>query len=137
MKHLITLFILCFSLTAFAQDSTNETVSRVLHKLNFGQTASFNNIEIKFVSVISDSRCPVSVNCIRAGEAEVLVDVFKNGEFLKQQKLTFYPSAVNKKVTSLFVSETLNISGLNLMPYPIGPEKIDKKSYFLEVIIEK
>ena len=85
---------------------------------------------------VVDSRCPKNVSCIRAGEAEVLVDIFKNGQFLKQQKLVFYASSTKKTMTTLYTSNTLNITGFRLLPYPIGTDKIDQKEYLLELLIE-
>ena len=50
------------------------------------QQVAFKNYEIKFKKVITDSRCPKSVICVRAGEAEVLVSVYRNGDFVEDRK---------------------------------------------------
>jgi len=63
------LFIL-FSMTALAQTKESFT-------LNYGKqkTASKSKLKVMFVSVVEDSRCPVGVNCIWAGNAKVKVKI--------------------------------------------------------------
>ena len=47
------------------------------------QKVSFNDYDVKFKKVITDSRCPKNVMCVRAGEAYVLVSIYKNSHFLR------------------------------------------------------
>ena len=60
---------------AFAQSS--ETVS-----VNIGDSATLSKskIAIKFIKVIEDSRCPVNVNCIWAGNAKIEVEISKGAK---------------------------------------------------------
>ncbi len=132
MKPIIAALLFCMlSFTPEAQE-LNKTIS----KLNFEEAVTIDNIKIKLVKIISDSRCPKNVSCIRAGEAKILVDVFKDGKLLKQQQLIFYPTEIDENDTTLYISDTLKISGLNLLPYPDGIEKIKDKNYYLELAIE-
>ncbi len=39
------------------------------------KTAKKSKLKVKFVSVIDDSRCPVGVNCIWAGNAKIKVHI--------------------------------------------------------------
>ena len=50
--------------------------------LNVGQSVSFpgQNLEIKFLDLIGDSRCPINVVCIWAGEATCQVEITSAGE---------------------------------------------------------
>lgn len=45
-------------------------------KLKAGRSVTFEKegLRLRFASVASDSRCPVNVNCVWAGNAEVLVE---------------------------------------------------------------
>ena len=62
----------------------------------------------------------------------MLVNVYENGNFLEQQKLTFFPSGVsNEAKNTLIANSNINISGLNLEPYPKGLKKIRNKDYLL------
>jgi len=128
MKLFYTAFIFILSITIQAQDVAS---------LVYGNTLTIDEIDIEFVEVLEDSRCPSNVNCIQAGRAVVLVNVFANGEFLEERKLEFYPSGFsNQSVTTLFNADGLRISGLNLMPYPVAMSKIPKENYFLELAID-
>ena len=114
--HVLLLLILISSIS-FAQDSTNVKVEtpKIVSKLVYGETLQINDIEIKFVQVLSDSRCPKNVTCVRAGEAVVLVDVFKNGKKIEQKELKFTPTSyLQNKIGNLFASKGLNISAINI-----------------------
>lgn len=102
--------------------------------LNYGTTIAINEVDIEFVDVIEDSRCPLNVQCVQAGKAVVLVNVYFQGNFIEERKLVFHPSGFSKKSgTMIYNSDLLQITGLNLMPYPIAESKILKKDYYLEL----
>lgn len=117
-----------FSISIYAQD---------IASLNYGTVIAIDEVDIEFVEVLEDSRCPKNVNCIQAGKAVVLVNVYANGEFLEERKLEFHPSGFNNQsLTTLFNTEGLKITGLNLMPYPVALSKTPKEAYFLELAID-
>ncbi len=64
-----------FAVSAFAQ--TGESVSV---KIGDSATLSRSKIAIKFVKLIEDSRCPVNVNCIWAGNAKIEVEISKGSK---------------------------------------------------------
>lgn len=128
MKLFYFAFFFIFSVTIQAQDIAN---------LAYGTTIAIDEVDIEFVQVLEDSRCPANVNCIQAGRAVVLVNVYANGAFLEQRKLEFYPSGFNNQsMTTLFNADGLKISGLNLMPYPVALSKTPKQDYFLELAVD-
>ena len=128
MRLFYIVFFFIFSVSIQAQ-----TVA----SLNYGASIAIDEVEVEFVKVLEDSRCPANVNCIQAGRAVVLVNVFANGEFLEERKLEFYPSGFsNQSVTTLFNADGLRITGLNLMPYPVAMTKTPKEDYFLELAID-
>ncbi len=128
MRLLFIAFLFLISFTLQAQTT--------VANLNYGTTIAIDEVDIEFVKVIEDSRCPANVNCIQAGRAVVLVNVFANGIFLEERKLEFYPSGFsNQSVTTLFNADGLQITGLNLMPYPIVLSKTPKENYYLELAI--
>ena len=89
--HLFFFFII--STIAFAQGSRYKNPPRDAPILLFGETISIDNLEFSFVSVEKDSRCPNGAQCIWAGEAIVIVEVFENGKILERNKLTFSPTS--------------------------------------------
>lgn len=106
--------------------------SQMITDVYLGETIQIENIDIEFVELVTDSRCPKSVQCIRAGEAIILVNVYENGILLEQKKLTFHATGfTNEKKNSLFSAHDIFITGLNLEPYPIGMEKPKKEDYLL------
>lgn len=100
-----------------------------------GELLNFGNRSLKFKDVISDSRCPINVTCIWAGEAKVLVELFENGRFLEEKVLL-----VNSQNSSLsFLSEAVeySISGIDLMPYPTIESKNTKPDYSLKMWVSE
>jgi len=51
-------------------------------RLALGETAAVgpDGLTVRFVSVVEDSRCPVGVQCVRAGEAKVQLALRAPGE---------------------------------------------------------
>lgn len=124
-------------LTLFSFFILNTSVfAQELAILNFGTNVTISEVDIEFVDVIEDSRCPANVQCVLAGKAVVLVKVYFQGNFIEERKLVFHPSGFsNKSLKMLYNSELLQITGLNLMPYPVAESKILKKDYYLELDI--
>jgi len=77
MKKLIAgmLFVVLTAgvIPAFAKQP--QTVEVLIHK----QVTARAGIKITFVALVEDSRCPVDVDCIWAGNAKITVRVTKNG----------------------------------------------------------
>lgn len=134
MKSLICTVFILFATCTFSQNSNNEKVTapKIISKLKLNTTYKTKNVEVKLVEVISDSRCPKGVTCIWAGEATVLVDIFKDGEKLERKKVTFDSNGVK----DIFSSETVSITGYNVMPYPEADVKINPKDYYLQLEVK-
>jgi len=69
-------FLALVACAELGQESLDESFT-----LRVGETARVENagIEIQFEQVVSDSRCPRDVTCIRAGEAVVRLSVEAGG----------------------------------------------------------
>jgi hypothetical protein len=139
MKHLLYLFTFLISSVSIAQDSTQVVIAeapRIVSKLLYGEKTQFNNIELEFVEVLQDSRCPKNVTCVWAGEVIVLVDVFENGVKSEQKKLTLSPTShLQDRLGNLFFSEEIKISGFNVLPYPVSGIKTNKEDYYIQIDI--
>jgi hypothetical protein len=133
---LITLLIVNLNFTQDSTDNKKETPTKTVTILNFGESLQFEDIRIKFVEVVQDSRCPKNVTCIWAGEVVVLVAIYNKGKKLEQKKLTLSPtSQLQDIVGNLYASETLKLTGFNVFPYPETKAKIDLNDYYLEIQI--
>ena len=105
--------------------------------INYGTTIAIEEIDLEFVEVLEDSRCPANVNCIQAGKAVVLVNIYVNGNISEERKLEFHPSGfTNLNINTLFNTNGLRIKGLNLLPYPVAMTKTPKEAYFLDLAID-
>jgi hypothetical protein len=139
MKQILFIIALLIVNLSFTQDSTvtkKETPLKTVARLNFGESLQFEDIRIKFVEVVQDSRCPKNVTCIWAGEVVVLVAIYNNDKKLEQKKLTLSPtSQLQDIVGNLYASATLKLTGFNVYPYPDTNAKIDMKDYRLEIQI--
>ena len=139
MKKLLLIFAVLIVNLVSAQDSTSVKVDapKIVSKLMYGSTIKVENIEFKFVAVESDSRCPKGVQCVWAGEAIVLVDVFENGKKIEQKRLVFSPtSQLQNALGNLFSSESLKVSGLNIAPYPEHGTKIKAEDYYVQLSVK-
>ncbi|MFK7833251.1 MAG: hypothetical protein AB8B52_08245 [Winogradskyella sp.] len=136
----VYLCILVLGLTSIFQtvDAQNQVLKdslSVVKIISIGEKASHEDYDVKFKKVITDSRCPKMVSCVRAGEADVLVSIYKNGQFVADKKVRIDASGFARDATNLAFSATdFKIYGFSLSPYPNGVAVIDQKSYKLQVV---
>ncbi|SFI65122.1 hypothetical protein [Olleya namhaensis] len=135
MKYLSVLFLLCFTSVVSAQDST--LVALETPKLSIGlvEGGSYMHeyVTVKFIKVIQDSRCPKNVMCIRAGEAEVLIGIYKNGLLLEEKSIIVRP---NTRLLTLYSNAEVIVSAVNLFPYPKEVGTVSDRSYVLDLLFE-
>lgn len=102
--------------------------------LSLGQTVVIEGeeLELKFLEVINDSRCPKDVTCIWQGQASCLVEITYFESLhrvtLTQPGLTAEPSEIDFK--------EYNIK-FNLTPYPQEGKEISKDDYRLRLVVTK
>ena len=70
-------------------------------------------IQIRFQSVLNDSRCPGDATCIQAGDAVIRIDVTRNG-----QSQTTFDLRVNNKQPAQYSGLTVTLEELS--PYPFA-----------------
>ena len=85
-------------------------------------------LKIRFLEVVSDSRCPTGVQCIWAGEASCTVEI------------TYQDSPVQKVLTQSGSSNAVTYFNdyeisFEIQPYPKAGERIEKKEYRLQLNI--
>jgi hypothetical protein len=90
--------------------------------------------------VLSDSRCPEGVNCIWAGEIKVLVSVYLDKKFIKEETLTI--SGTNSQENRVWFAQYLpaykrNIKSINVVPNPKEGVKIKPKDYYIRITYTK
>lgn len=139
MRIVITALILGFSVSIFGQIKTDKPEVLVeYHDIAIGDSLVFDEYEIKFVDVTTDSRCPKAVICVREGEANIEVEVYKSNELVSKKKLIFTSMVVLPSGKgNLFNSDFLKVTGAALHPYPITDNQILKENYKLKLLFEE
>jgi hypothetical protein len=134
-KILLTAIIICSSLFVNAQKQDSIPVTSII-KIDMANVVQIDkNFAIELVEVLSDSRCPKNVQCIRAGEAIVLVNIYKGGKIERQEKLVIYPTSIPDKTLQVLSSKLTNTTALSLLPYPNGISKTELSNYCLELTV--
>lgn len=97
-----------------------------------GQAASIQGeqLRIRFLEVVTDSRCPTGVTCIWAGEVSSLVDVtFDDATF---RRVLTQPGSGQGKADF----ENYEIT-FEVQPYPEAGKQISKEDYRLSLEVDK
>ncbi len=132
-----TLLIAAFfllSIPASAQEEIEEI--EYYGKTYFGESFNFGKKSIRFKEVLVDSRCPSDVTCVRAGEAKILVEIFKNGKLVGEETISLGANS-NSLITPLgkYFQQDYAMEVLSLSPYPKTSRKIKASDYQLQLKI--
>lgn len=128
---LIPILLLSFGCTAQTDDITAYLGQEV--ELEIGQSVSVEEeIKVKFIEVVNDSRCAKGTTCIWQGEVTCIVEITYleslHRKILTQPGLTQEPSSVVFKEYSIT---------FNVKPYPELGKDIKTDEYRLQLVIEK
>lgn len=110
----------------FAQDEPTEEVTEVHKELQISQEWASDGIGVKFLKVLSDSRCPRQVTCIWAGEAKVLLGISLGGKYFEKE-VTLSGMGVDLELAGNF-----GVLVSNLYPYPETAKGIAPEDYCLK-----
>src|SRR5215216_4551670 len=96
-------------------------------QLQVNQTAIImpDNTSITFLDVPEDSRCPVSLVCIRPGQVTISLNVTESFRLPRVLNLTLGPSSPNSSAS--VYSHIIEL--LQVEPYLIRDEEIPKSDY--------
>jgi len=135
-RYVVGLAISLSLLITFSGCSTPAAAEAELGKeftLGVGQSATVagENLTIKFVEVISDSRCPAGAVCIWAGEASCLIEIT---DAATTHEKVLVESGVPSTATDDFNEYKFTFS---ILPYPDVGKQIDAKDYQLRLMVDK
>jgi hypothetical protein len=107
-----------------------------LHKGEWASFAHRRPLEIAFLRVVEDSRCPKNVACIRAGDA-VVQFAAKSSEGGFETIMAKLPEAaqVDSIPWSRWSSYKLRV--LRLEPYPVGGVTSDSTAYVVTFVVKE
>jgi hypothetical protein len=94
-----------------------------------------DNIKIKFLKVTQDSRCPANVQCIWAGQVEIVVKVWENGKNLGEFTLTSKPGSPDSAIKSFGNNFTIKFVGIE--PSLSSQQQIKKSDYIAQLVVSK
>lgn len=129
---LISILLVACSTTKFDED--------VLTISTTEKSSVTNDLSFKIEKIISDSRCPEGVQCVWAGEVNLLLGVYENNSKTEEvdlvidyrnfeQNKTFFESKIplkNKKIESI-----------EILPNKLEGIQIDEKEYELKLVFLK
>ena len=134
MKYIMFFGIFFGMLSMQAQENSDKISLESL--LSPGELFSFENKSIRFIKVVSDSRCPTDVTCIWAGEAKVLVAISENGKEIEEKIISLRNP--NNLILNFADSDRLySLNTLDLYPYPTSKNKIENSEYCLKIQFSK
>ena len=134
MKYLIVLLI-AFSFQLHAQDSTKVKAPRLFMEQEMHKPIIVNDVSVTLKKVLNDSRCPIDVNCIRAGEAKIIVEIVKGGEIRKVKEVIIEVNPTGDYNGLIYTDKFTTIYAIDLLPYP--ENNVKTETYFLKVEAKK
>lgn len=119
-----------------ATTSAAKTVSARLGRdvaMHIGDTAAVEGegVTVEFVSVVEDSRCPVGVQCVRAGRVVVAVRVSRAGQAGEEINLASDPKDASAKTVNGYTVALVNVQPAKTVPGPSPSE------YVITVVVTK
>lgn len=99
--------------------------------LGVSQAAQVEDLRLIFLRVLEDSRCPVDVVCVWAGNARVELELILAGAGKSRVLLN-----------SLLEPREASFSGyliqyIDLKPYPKSTQQIDPRAYHLTLVVSR
>lgn len=141
MRHLTTALLVaalaaCSSGSTTAVDTNRQSGEVVTErgsfevKMKIGETVSIGELRLTFQKVASDSRCPIDVVCVWAGDAEIALEIQQGTQ-----------AAVAALHTTLEPKKTVwngyTISLVSVAPARRASEDIDPADYVANLLVTR
>jgi hypothetical protein len=99
--------------------------------LRVGESAlTADELRIRFDTVRSDSRCPMDVMCVRAGEAVIALTLSREGESGVGREVETTPA----RSTTEYLNFSITLS--SLQPYPRSDRPIQSADYIATFVVK-
>lgn len=134
MKNSLLLFLLMIGTITFAQNTKTENVQSL--KITQKKCLKKKGFNLVLKELVSDSRCPEGVTCIWAGEASVVVSVYKDSKLVEDHTMVFSmkKEEENKQWFSKYLPEKQkNIKNFSVFPYPKEGVQVNPKNYYVKI----
>lgn len=128
MKKLVGFIIVLLVIScASKKEEVKADLPVQIHKLS-------KEFSFKIKEVISDSRCPEGVNCVWAGEVELVLSIYKESIFYKDESLiiNFENFTKNKLLLEKYTSSQI-IKSIEVLPEKKQGVEIKLENYSLKI----
>ncbi len=132
MKKAIIFMIMLFAVSGFAQTKSKNVRLNSEFTLSASQKAILKSdkLNVEFVKVLEDSRCPIGVDCVWAGNAKLQVKISKG----KTSQIFELNTGLDPK-TIAFKGYKIQLVSLN--PAPQADTDMTKRKYTASFIVNK
>lgn len=136
MRKVSLLVGLLILLTAFSACDLNSSSSAVEGNLTIPNSLGFGSdddgVLVQFVRVENDSRCAAGVQCVRAGEAFVVLSTTVDGNAAVESRIEMPPGG-----ESIISIDRFEITLLELLPDPPPVGGVEQSEYEIVLRIEE
>lgn len=130
---LVLFFTSCDKNNELVGDSTFKLNDTLELGINKSAVNNSDRLSITIDSVLNDSRCPLDVDCVWAGEATVRF-IFTNAD--KESVIQLKISGDGSPGTDTIIGGYY-IQMVDLLPYPLSTKTILNDEYVAELLIKK
>lgn len=135
-------FLLLSFIITSCQKAPTEVSDQIINKsfeLGIGESVTImpDNIQVRFDTVISDSRCPTNVFCLWEGEAKIKIKLMKSRPAILYGEIPIrgYVTAKDTCCHKYTVIDYYRITLLQLDPYPQHPIPNDYTKYRATLLV--
>jgi hypothetical protein len=131
MKPIFIIVVLFLGFSVLAQKSAKK-LKQVIITQRVDTKKKATQLVLK--SVVNDSRCPEGVECIWAGEIELVMSIYKNTKLIKTENVLVSGKDYEKSLAWFEQYYPKNkIKELQVLPYPKEGETHDFKDYYIKI----
>lgn len=104
-------------------------------RINQGAIIDAENLQVQFLTVSEDSRCPSDVVCIQQGQVTVVLNVAKRDRNLRDSLALTKRAAQENLARKGFAGYVVQL--LDVSPYPKTTQKLEPAAYRITLVVSK
>lgn len=133
MKSILLTLILTVVFGGFVAQEANaqSDLQKLTVRVGKQKKASRSKLNIKFVELIEDSRCPEGTQCVWAGNAKIKIQISKSGSETKTLEL----NTNNGAKGGVFDEYVINLTGLT--PTPAANVRLNRNAYTASLTVHR
>jgi hypothetical protein len=109
--------------------------SAIQLRINQAATIDSENLQIQFLSVSEDSRCPSDVTCIQQGQVTVVLNLAQRDRNLRDSLTLTKRAAQENLARKDFAGYVVQL--LDVSPYPTTTQKLKPEVYRITLLVSK